>query len=155
MADSIAERLVPSHLLMGTTEELKQQAEAAVAPKPSTEEEKKLRQRSRRYTFDFSHKARNGDEFKGVFTSVIPDIRTKGMIGVMRAQLSGGVAFNALDPLTNELNFMVATMTFCLDSQDPNFPLWAKDLRSLVDVSVVYALFEEVSAHEATFLGRD
>jgi hypothetical protein len=148
-------KLTPSHLADPgpSMDELKQRIEAAVAPKPTTADEKKLRMRERRYTFPFSFRTKTEELF--AFTSLVPDVRTRGMIGVMRAQLSGGLPYTSIDPFTNEMNLMVATLAYSLEAKSgESLPAWAQDLRTVTDVDVIYALYEEVSAHETTFLGR-
>lgn len=152
-------KLTPTHLLGAdngpTMEELKEQVEKSVAPRPSSEEAKKELMRARRYVFPFSFTSKGGEHFGGTFTSVVPDIMTRGKIGVMRAQLSGGLPYGAIDPFTNELNLMIATLAFMLEPKaGEKLPSWAEDLRTLTDADVIYALYEEVSAHETTFLGR-
>lgn len=154
--DDIAARLQPTHLmgaLNEPTDELKRRAEEAVKALPTAEDEKKARMRERLYTFEFKFTSKAGEEFSGTFTSKVPDVKTRGLIGVLRAQLGGGIPYSAMDPFTNELNLVVATLTFVLaDTKD--MPGWAKDLRAIIDADVLFALYEEVSAHETTFLGR-
>jgi hypothetical protein len=156
MTDPLVDRLTATHLLgqsAPTMDEMKRNVEASLEPAPSADDAKKLRMQERRYTFQFKFETKTKETFSGIFTSTIPDVKTRGLIGVLRAQLAGGMSYGSLDPFTNELNLMIATLTFVL-SETKDMPSWAKDLRTIVDADVVYALFEEVSAHETTFLGR-
>lgn len=152
-------KLTPTHLLGAdngpTMEELKERVDKSVVARPSSEETKKELMRNRRYVFPFSFTSKGGETFAGTFTSVVPDIMTRGKIGVMRAQLSGGLPYAAIDPFTNELNLMIATLAFTLEPKaGEKLPSWAEDLRTLTDSDVLYALYEEVASHETTFLGR-
>ena len=143
----------PPHLIPeGTTS-----ADLAAAAKEtlaaavvSPEDEKKTRMRARSYTFPFSFTDGTGKVWSGSFTNVVPSTGTRTAIGVMRSQLAGGVDYDSLDPLTRELTMMVAHLESTLDAKRPD---WAKDLLAVLDPNVLRALWAEVTAHEATFLG--
>lgn len=150
--ESSLKKLEMSHL--PSMEDLKKSVEAKVETKPKADPKKQLRQEAR-YTFRFAYTGKNGRFWEGQFTSVIPTIKTRQMIGVLRAQMGGGVPYSALDPYIDNLNYVIAHLTFMLDTNAPDFPEWAKDLRNVDDPEVVFALWnEEVQPHEATFLGR-
>lgn len=145
--------LVPTHLVAeGTSSaDLKAQVTAQLTPETPPEDDRKTRMKERAFTFPFKFTDGNGKEYAGTFTNRVPDIRTRQAIGVLRAQLTGGVGFDSLDPFTRELTLLVATLTFSLE--DKGRPEWAKDFQKVENVQVLRALYEEVAAHEATFLG--
>lgn len=142
--------LSPTHLSL-TEADLRAEGKAQQETAGKAEDVKAAAMRNRAYTFAFEYAAKSGKRYAGTFTNRVPDIRTKMMIGTLRAQMTGGQPTNSLDTETFNVSLMVAHMTYSLDENRPD---WAKDLRNLDDVDVVYALFEEVSSHESTFLGR-
>lgn len=103
------------------------------------------------YAFKFHYKDANGKDWAGDFVSKIPTIQDRQRIGILRAQLSGGLPNNSLDPLTSELNLMIAELTFRLKKR----PKWADNLRTILDFGLVQSLYAEVASHEAYFLGWD
>ena len=143
-------------LLMGhltipdKTEELKEEIQNEIeAPKPPIpENEPKLK---KEYPFEFKWTDSRGKVWAGEFRNRILSIGDREKVGIMRARLSGGQPYDSLDPLTQELNLMIAHMTFSLDEEDR--PNWAKDLREVTDIRLIQALYGEVLKHEATFFG--
>ena len=115
-----------------------------------TEDERKRARQERSYTFPFRYADGNGKVWEGTFTNTVPSIRVRTSIGVYRAQLSGGMDYDSLDPLTRELCLMLAHLSFTLDKARPE---WAKDLLLVDSPALLRALYEEVTTHEATFLG--
>ncbi len=104
---------------------------------------------NREYTFHISWKDGQGQEWAGNFTNKVPDIGTRQMIGVLRAQLANNVPMEALDPITQEINLMVAHMTYSLEKR----PEWAENLSEIMDVRLLQTIYAEVLAHEGMFLG--
>lgn len=147
--EEVARRLTPAHLqIPENTEKLKEEVqklmedsgESSILDDPRGQKE---------YTFDFKYKDGNGKIWKGRFTNKILTLRDRQGVGVVRARLAAGLPSEALDPLTAEINLMLAHMSFSLIER----PEWAKDLSTLEDVRVVQALYEEVLLHEGTFHG--
>jgi len=103
------------------------------------------------YPFTFEYRDANNRLWAGEFISKIPTIQDRQRIGILRAQLSGGLPSNSLDPLTSELNLMIAELTFRLKKR----PQWAENLRTILDFGLVQSLYAEVASHEAFFLGWD
>jgi len=150
--DDRLKKLEMTHLPMS---DLKAQVASSMDEKPP-EDPKRLARLNARYTFRFDFTAKNGKRWEGTFTSVIPTIKTRQMIGVLRSQMGGGAPIGSLDNYVDNLNYAVAHLTFMLDETAPDFPEWANDLRNLDDPSVVFALWNtEVQPHEAMFLGRE
>lgn len=138
------------------TEADKEQAVEATLP----EEERKskindeVRKRmANKYTFNFSFTS-GSREFSGVFTHTIPNVRVQRAIGLYRAQLSGGVDYTTLDPFTRELCLMIAHFALCLDCSKNPQGHWSHNMEEVEDFRLLQALYEEVMAHEATFLGQ-
>jgi len=103
----------------------------------------------REYPFHFSWTDGSGKVWEGSFTNRILSIRDRQNVGVMRSRLQAGVPVESLDELTYEINLMVAHMSYSI----VKCPDWAEDLLSLTDVRLLQAIYEEVIAHEAFFLG--
>lgn len=144
--------LIPKHLIDDTsTAELKEAAVAAAVDKPADENKQAMREES--YTFPFDFTAGNGKRYTGSFTHTCASMGQRLAIGSMRARLTGGATYESLDAFTRELTLMIADLEITLD--DKGRPEWAKDLRSVKDVDVIYKLWEVAALHEVTFLGRD
>lgn len=154
MTSSVAQQLHPKHLEapQPSLPEMKAQATAAQeAALEKREDPRTAAMRQREYTFPFEYVDAQGKHYSGTFTNKVPDIRTRQQMGILRAQLAGGVPFETLDPFTRELNMVLAHLTYTL--KDEGRPDWAKDFNALVDTGPLYKLWEEVALHEATFLG--
>jgi len=122
-------------------EELKQ----AVTPdekSPDTRE-------NREYSFAIHWEDGHGKLWSRTFVNKVPDIGTRQAIGVLRAKLAGNVPVESLDPMTQEINLMIAHLTYSLEKR----PEWAENLAEIMDVRLLQAIYSEVLAHEATFLG--
>lgn len=146
--------LVPSHLLQTeSSADLKSKVAdqlAATEARPDSGQLAAMRERV--WTFPFKFVDGNGKVYEGTFTNKVPDIRTRQAIGVLRAQMSGGLPVEGLDQFTRDVNMMIAHLTFTL-TDDATRPAWSKDLRSLDNPAVLFRLWEVVAEHEATFLG--
>lgn len=101
------------------------------------------------YTFMFSWKDGNGKLWQGNFTNKVLSIKERQLMGIMRARMSGGLAIDSIDPLTQELNLIIAHLTFSLVKR----PKWASDLQALENIKLLQEIYLEVSSHEAMFLG--
>lgn len=149
-SQELRDRMDPKHL---TVDELKdgvveKAGEVQKVPEPDPDKDPRSQ---RSYTFDFKYKDGNGKDWTGKFTSEVPDIRTRTMIGSLQAQLSNNVPSDALEPGVRRLNLILAHLTFSLVKR----PKWAQDLGALFDPGLLNAIYEEVAQHEATFLGLD
>ena len=155
---SVAEALTPSHLIPENMEEAVEKVEEETKTDDPEEEEKvNPAMLEREYTFKFEAKSLNGTKYEGTFTSVIPSIKTRQKIGVLRAQMSAGLPPEALDGFTSRINEVVSHLEFALlrfDSKDkPARPEWAMNFQDddFMDNTILEKLYEEVMAHEATF----
>lgn len=137
--------------------------EATSEPDDEDTEAAELRQKmmQRKYTFNFvwpqpQERAEDydGPTFEGVFTSVIPDVRTRRQMGIARAKLAMGTAYEALDPFTNEINLILARLEWTVDASANPEGHWSHDFNSVVEYEMLQALYQEVAAHEAIFLRR-
>ena len=146
---NLAEMMDMSHL-DENPEALKAAVTAAVEPTKSKEEQDDDDPRGEdEWTFEFEFKDGRGKVWRGTFVNKTLDHRDRQLIGSMRARFSGGMDFNSIDPLTNEINLMIAHMTFSLQKS----PKWAEDLRALKNVDLLQALYGRVASHEAFFHG--
>jgi hypothetical protein len=127
-------------------EEIKQATDATKSP--ISENDPKLK---KEYPFEFKWTDSRGKVWVGDFVNRILSIGDREKVGIMRARLAGGQPYDSLDPLTQELNLMISHLTFSLDEEKR--PDWAKDLREMVDIRVLQALYGEVLKHESTFFG--
>lgn len=149
--DELKKRMQPSHL---TTEDQKEavqkEAEKVLPEKAEDAVDPEADPKAKReYTFDFKWVDGRGKPWEGKFTNTVLNIRDRQLVGVLRAQLANNVPVEALDPLTQEINLIVAHLTFSLSRK----PKWADDLNTLDNPRVLQEVYEEVMAHEATFLG--
>lgn len=154
--EDVVKRLEPSHLkeavdatkgkeeLTKRLEDLEHNEEAEMAKQ--REQDPKL---NKKYPFKFEWTDGRGKVWKGDFINEVLSIRQRQMVGVLRARMAAGVPLDALDEMTQEINLMVAHMTYSLVER----PEWANDLQALDDIRVIQELYGEVLAHEATFLG--
>ena len=151
--EDLVKRLEPTHLkeAVDATKgkaELEKQLEAPdeEAEKKSSKNDPKL---NKKYPFKFHWKDGRGKVWKGDFVNEVLSIRQRQMVGVLRARMAAGVPIEALDEMTQEINLMVAHLTYSLVER----PDWANDLQALDDIRLIQELYGEVLTHEATFLG--
>ena len=149
----LAEKLSMTHLADVSDEELKDQiVEATPDAANSTEKDVDDDPRTKeRYPFSFSYRDDRGNEWKGSFVSQILSIQDRGRVGVLESTFNAGQPYESSPPLMRDIHAAIAHMTFSLAER----PSWAKNLRNLKDPAVVFALFQEVAAHEMKFLGRE
>lgn len=146
MATELAKKLEMDHLK--DTADLVSELETEVEGK--SPEKRTDPKNNSKYTFDFKWEDGTGKVLSGKFTSKILTIGEQSLVGILRARLSAGIAYEALDDFTKELNFLVANLTYSLEER----PRWAEDLRKLDNIEILQALYVEVAAHEATFRGQ-
>lgn len=102
-----------------------------------------------KYTFPFRWVDGRGKVWEGQFTNKILTIGERQLAGALRSHLARGISAGVLDDFTNELNLIISHLTYSLTEK----PDWAQNLTDLQNPRVLQALYEEVLAHEATFLG--
>lgn len=147
----ITDRLTAKHLkdeIPENTEDLKQTIEITVDEKKWFKDDPKM---EKKYTFSINWKDAHGKLWEGTFVNKILSIRERQMVGVMRSRLGNALPPEALDVSTQELNLMIAHLSFSLEKK----PDWAEDLRDLDHVELLQNIYVEVMAHEATFFGRE
>ena len=151
-ASEIEKRLAMTHLTPADPEELKQeiQDQAAEIEKQPGDPKENARLK-KEYPFSFSWTDRLGKTWTGNFVNKILSIGDRQGVGVLRAKLSGGIPADSLDPLTTEINLIIAHLTYSLIER----PDWAKNLTELDSVPLIQAIYGEVMAHEATFQGYE
>lgn len=145
--EQLRQRLEMTHLV--SPDELKTQIEAAMSPPVEEEEDTSNPRLEERYTFEFNHKDQRGKVWKGTFVNKALTLGERQMVGHLRARLNHPYTIEQLDALTNEINLIIAHLTFSLQEK----PKWAQDLRSLHQFEVLQALYAEVALHEDIFLG--
>lgn len=126
-----------------TDEEREETLQKTVPP------EEKVQKIGEEHSFNFSYKS-GSREYSGSFKTKILTVRERQAMGLLRAQYAGGIAYEQLDPFTQELNLILAHLGMCLVER----PDWAEDLQGLDDENILYKIYEEVVAHEAIFRGR-
>lgn len=148
--DELRDRMNPDHLTLEDRKiEIQKQAEKAKIQEVEKEDPETNPRAQREYTFDFLWEDGNGKIWKGKFTNRVPNVETRALIGLLRAQLSNNIPFQSLDPMTQEINLVLAHLSFSLVQRPP----WAEDLGSLFNFELVQRIYQEVTAHEVTFLG--
>lgn len=130
--------------------EMQEQIEAKTEPVKSAVNPKNPKL-EKNYTFDFKYVDGRGKEWSGKFKNHILSIKENQTCGLMQAQLQQGMAYESIDPLTKELNYILAHLSVSLDKELR--PDWAIDLQNLTDIRLLQALYAEVNNHEITFLG--
>ena len=100
--------------------------------------------------FSFRYTDDRGKVWEGEFVNEILDITAKGQAAVLESSLNQGVPYDSMPRMMSSVHQILAHLTFSLITR----PSWAKNLRKLKDTSIIFALFEEVASHEATFHGR-
>lgn len=145
MTNTLADKLSMPHLA-----DLKAEVERDATPQEDRGKRLKDPRMLREYTFDLKHEVPSGRVYEGAFTNKILSIGERSRRGLLQARLGGGLADSVLDPLTQEINLMLAHLEFSLTER----PDWAKDLENLTDTELLYKIYEEVMAHEAIFCGR-
>jgi hypothetical protein len=145
---AVEARMNPDHLTVDDlAEEVRETADVVTKPPEKHPEADPKAQRE--YTWDFEWTDGRGKVWKGSFTNRVPDIRTRQLIGALRAQCSNNMPVESLDGMTQEMNLVLAHLTFSLVKR----PKWADDLSGLFDFQLLQALYTEVVEHEGTFLG--
>lgn len=106
------------------------------------------------YTFEIDMvESGTGRRRKGKFKNHALNLGQKRAVGVMQAQLSGGVPWASLSPFDQDLIMTLAHLQVSLDRKVR--PKWARNLEELYDQDLLDAIYEEVADHEATFHGRE
>lgn len=150
-APDIIERLTPKHLqeeMPKTAEEIKKDIQQEASGEKQAKRDPKM---DKHYAFSINWEDGQGHLWKGDFVNKILSIRERQMVGVMRARLGNALPADALDPLTQEINLMVAHLSFSLEEK----PEWAEDLFTLEHIALLQTIYMEVMAHEGMFLGRE
>lgn len=128
-----------------------EEEEAEEKPAPAPVDPRQKLKEEEEYTFEFKWQASPRSKvWKGTFTNKVPDLNTQRLIGLMRARLAGGVPFDSLDPLTNELLLIYSHLAYSLTQK----PVWFAEVGKLKDIRLLQELYLEVASHEATFLGQ-
>jgi hypothetical protein len=146
--EDLKNRLAAPHLEEVSAEDLKAEAAEAVGAVPKEADNPDLRGH-KEYTFTINYKNARGKVYKGEFTNKIITIRERQQIGIIRARLQGGLNSSAFDPLTEEINLMIAHLMVSLKE----FPKWAEDIAGIEDVELLQTIHAEVASHEAYFFG--
>lgn len=131
-----------------STEELREQVDQRVQPKAQKPEPTQEDPRDQEaWTFSFEFTDKRGKLWAGSFTNKILDLGEQQAAAALQSRFTDGVPLESLYPDLRLLNRAVAHMVYSLTDA----PTWAKDLRKLKDPAVVYALWKEVSSHEARY----
>jgi hypothetical protein len=104
------------------------------------------------YEFDFRFETPRGEVFAGRFRNHILTIKEWGIVASLRSQFVGGAPWDSLDPSTQVTAEMLCHLVQSLENLEDVG--WAKQLSQLRGATVLEALYEEVSGHEAIFSGR-
>jgi len=100
------------------------------------------------YTFAFDWTDSRGKRWQGPFTTHYPTPQDYLSAGVMQARLTASTPKDSLDPLTDEIAFIISRLTFCLDDR----PVWFQNPLAIIDgVPLLQAIYSEVMAFEQFF----
>lgn len=149
--EEMRQRFTPTHLLEAdgvdsikeATEKAMAKPDTGPAPDPSTDP------RSQNpYTFQFDWTDARGHRWQGAFTVHYPTPMDIMRAGVMQARMNGSTPRDALDPLTDEIAFIVSRLSYTLDKR----PGWFKDPTAIIDgVPLLQAVYERVVDFEQFF----
>jgi len=149
--EEMKRRFTPSHLVEAEGEEaLKEATEKAMAPvdseaTPDLSEDPRSRNP---YTFQFDWTDTRKKKWTGSFTVHYPTPMDLMRAGVMQARMNGSTPRDALDPLSDEIAFIVSRLSYCLDKR----PTWFKDPTAIIDgVPLLQAVYERVLDFEQFF----
>lgn len=98
------------------------------------------------YQFEVDWTDARGKRWQGKFTSVIPNIGKQRQAGILQAKLNDGLPKEAIDPITDEINYIIAQSTVRLTQ----VPKWWKPA-DLLDVDLMYEVYRHISEHERFF----
>ena len=102
------------------------------------------------YAFSVSHKI-SGRLITGNFRNKILTPLDHAKVGAYRAQLSGMIPWDALDPTTKAITEQIAHLSVSLVMK----PKWAANPAEISDLTLLGKIYEEVAGHEARFRGLD
>lgn len=150
-AAEIVKRLTPDHLEDATVDSLKAEVEKATEPETPEEKAKDPSKDPRArnpYAFRFSWTDSRGKKWEGHFITHYPTPLDLLRAGTMQSRLLGGAPKESLDALTDEIAFIVARLSFCLDER----PEWFKDPLSMIDgVPLLQEVYKGVLDFEQFF----
>ena len=149
--DELKKRLTPSHLMESETiDDIKAQTDLSFAAdiKKEVADPTKNPMSKNPYTFQFEWVDSRNKKWSGSFTTHFPTPMDLIKSGVMQARMNGSTVRESLDPLTDEISFMVSRLSYCLDKR----PDWFKDPMNIIDgVPLIQAVYERVVAFEQFF----
>lgn len=138
------------HLDDADDADLKAQVEDTTPDDEGAEKAGADKRTEREYPFHFEFTDDRGKKWEGAFVNRILSIADRGRAGVLEASLNNGLPHDSIPNLIRTAHHAIAHMTFSLDER----PEWAKNLRKLTDLEIIFALFQEVAEHERVFHGR-
>jgi hypothetical protein len=148
-AAEITKRMIPTHLESVSADDLRAEVEKGMEGELPAEVAQEDDPRGRNpFTFKFDWTDTRGKKWVGTFTTHYPTPRDLLQAGTMQARLTGSAPKDSLDALTDEIAFIVARLSFCLDTR----PDWFADPLSMVDgVPIMQAVYSEVLSFETFF----
>lgn len=152
-AINLAENLRMDHLIGESADDIKAKIDAAMKSgeadaEQDPEDDPKAKEE---YRFSFNWKDDRGKVWTGDFINKALTIAEQQAVAVMTASFGGAMPVGSMTDFMRTLNQAIAHMSYSLKKK----AAWAKDLRKLHDPDLIFALYEEVASHEATFLGRN
>lgn len=106
------------------------------------------------YTFVVEFEDDFGRVERGEFTCHILTLAERSEVGLLRAQMAGGLPYESLDPETRDINRMIAHMTHCFDSA----PTWFKQgvLKNATEKNgfLLSKVWAEVEAHQIHYFRK-
>jgi hypothetical protein len=100
------------------------------------------------YRFFIEHQI-GRQKVSGWFKNRILSVTAHIALGVYRSQLTGGVPWASLDPVTRSMSEAIAHLMTSLIER----PQWAENIPEIEDPALIRKIYAEVDAHEATFRG--
>lgn len=92
--------------------------------------------------------------YRGTFVHTIPTIKMRRKIGILKASLQDAFPDDAIDGDVRFMNKMIAHIAVCVRvAEGHRSPQWFAKLDELREPKVITKIYEEVTAHEASFRG--
>lgn len=104
---------------------------------------------SEEHAFTLDVTDRRGYRWTGEFVNKVLTIGDQAKVGLVRAQLAGGISPVALDFDTSQILEMRAHLAVSLQKA----PDWAKRLSDIREIKVLEAIYKEAVRHERRFWG--
>ena len=104
------------------------------------------------YTFRVEYTNSKGDTFSGIFTNKILTVGEQRKVNLLLARLNDGLPADSIPEDQYITNKVMAHLSFSIKEATQLSPSkWFENVDGLIDSGPMYAVYQEVASHEATF----